>query len=54
MIKRDVKVSSFKNTALDAIYLNDQKYDMLIVSCSDKNIRGYNVENLVPVIANQP
>lgn len=54
IIKKDVKVSSYKNTVLDAIYISDLKYDMLIVSCSDKHIRGYNVENLVPVIACQP
>ena len=43
IIKKDIKVSSYKNTVLDAIYLNDLKYDMVLVSCSDKHIRGYNV-----------
>ncbi len=54
MIKKDIKVSSYKNTVLDTIYLDDEKYDMLIVSCSDKYIRGYNITNMVPVIACQP
>ena len=53
-VKKDVKVSSYKNTVIDAIYIDDQKYEMLIVSCSDKYIRGYNVSGNTPVIAQQP
>jgi hypothetical protein len=53
-VKKDVKVSSYKNTVLDAIYIEDPKYQMLIISCSDKYIRGYNVSGNTPVIAQQP
>ena len=47
-------VSSYKNTVIDAIFIEDPKYDILMVSCSDKYIRGYNVSNVNPVIATQP
>ena len=54
MVKKDIKVSSYKNTVLDTIYLEDEKYDMLVVSCSDKYVRGYNVTNIIPLLAPQP
>lgn len=54
MVKKDLKVSSYKNTVIDAIYLDDEKYDMLVVSSSDKYVRGYNVSGLLPVIEVQP
>ena len=54
MIKKDVKVSSYRNTVIDAIFIDDPKYDMLIVSCSDNYVRGYNVNSVNPFIANQP
>jgi hypothetical protein len=54
LVKKDIKVSSYRNTVLDAIFIDDPKYNMLLVSCSDKFIRGYNVSNINPVIATQP
>ena len=54
MIKKEVKVSEYKNTVLDFIYLDDPKYDMLMVSCSDKYIRGYDISSNNPVIGHQP
>jgi hypothetical protein len=47
-------VSNFKNIVLDMIYLSDKKYNMLLVSCSDKIIRGWNVSSNIPVAATQP
>jgi hypothetical protein len=47
-------VSNFKNIVLDMIYLSDRKYNMLLVSCSDKIIRGWNIESNLPVLATQP
>jgi len=47
-------VSNFKNIVLDMIYLPGKKYNMLLVSCSDKIIRGWNVSANVPILAMQP
>lgn len=54
VVKKDLKVSSYKNIVVDAIYLEDPKYDMLMVSSSDKFVRGYNVSGMLPVIQPQP
>jgi hypothetical protein len=54
MVKKDLKVSSYKNTVIDAIYIDDKKYDMLMVSSSDKFVRGYDVSSMLPVIQAQP
>jgi hypothetical protein len=54
VVKKDLKVSCYKNVVIDAIYLDDQKYDMLMVSSSDKFVRGYNVSGMLPVIQPQP
>jgi hypothetical protein len=54
MIKKDLKVSSYKNTVIDAIYIDENKYDMLMVSSSDKFVRGYDVSSMLPVIQAQP
>jgi hypothetical protein len=53
-MKKEVKVASYKNTVIDAIYLNGGKYNMLLVSCSDKTVRAYDVSGSIPTLAFQP
>ena len=47
-------MSSYKNTVLDIIFVDDPKYNMMLVSCSDKIVRGYNVATQLPQLAVQP
>lgn len=54
IVKKDLVVAEYRNVILDMIYINDNKYDMLITSSTDFMIRGWDISSNIPSLARQP